>query len=124
MLLLVFLALLAFFLASLYRNYYPATAGIFPLCPVRAFSGFKCPFCGLQTALHHLLNLRPAAAARENLLGLLLFPYLLAIGSLALLKNHYTSLAEWQGRLLHNKVLVLLASCALCWGVLRNVISL
>jgi hypothetical protein len=53
----------------------PAQSGIFPRCPFLLLTGYECPGCGSQRAIHHLLHLRIGCAFRENALFAVLIPY-------------------------------------------------
>ncbi len=61
--------------AGVLRVFNPATAGFYPPCLFRAFTGYLCPGCGTTRALHQLLNGHVAAAFRLNPLMMLLLPY-------------------------------------------------
>ena len=52
-------------LAVIYATYDPS-AEIFPKCPVKALTGYSCPGCGSQRALHALLTGRPMDALGYN----------------------------------------------------------
>lgn len=51
--------------AVIYATYDPSAA-IFPKCPVKALTGYSCPGCGSQRALHALLTGRPMDALGYN----------------------------------------------------------
>jgi hypothetical protein len=61
--------------ALLLRVFDPATAGLFPPCPLHYFTGLYCPGCGSLRAMHQLLhgNLREAWAL--NPMAVLLLPF-------------------------------------------------
>lgn len=46
----------------------PSDFSFFPSCYFKTFTGFDCPGCGGQRALHDLLHLRFAEAVDHNLL--------------------------------------------------------
>ena len=72
--------------AGVLRVFNPATAGFFPPCLFRAFTGYLCPGCGTTRALHQLLNGHVAAAFRLNPLMMLLLPYVGYCGASAALE--------------------------------------
>lgn len=76
-------------------------------CPLYALTGFQCPLCGSQRAIHHLLHLHPVSAFSYN-------PWLVAVGIYALM---YAA-GYWRS---HRAVLTMLAM-TLGWGVVRNII--
>jgi len=49
----------------------------FPKCPFLWLTGWKCPGCGAQRAVHHLLHGNVLEAFRVNFLFVLAFPYVL-----------------------------------------------
>lgn len=60
-----------FFLARYYYFNDPEVAkgeGLFPRCFFHAATGFHCPGCGSQRAVHDLLHLRIGQALRHNVL--------------------------------------------------------
>jgi hypothetical protein len=62
-------------LAVLLYFFNPAE-NLFPSCPFNTFTGFYCPGCGSQRALHNLLHLNLSGVASNNIL---VFPALLII---------------------------------------------
>jgi hypothetical protein len=54
----------------------PAAQAFFPKCPFLLVSGYECPGCGSQRAIHSLLHLRIGAALRYNALMLPALPYI------------------------------------------------
>jgi hypothetical protein len=69
-------AVLTGLLAVVYYLFDPAVYP-FPKCPLLVWTGIKCPGCGSQRAVHHLLHLDMEGAMRENLLLVLSVPYLI-----------------------------------------------
>ncbi|WP_297237619.1 DUF2752 domain-containing protein [uncultured Porphyromonas sp.] len=65
-------------IAVAYKYLDPAVVPIFPRCPFRLLTGYLCPGCGSQRAIHRLLNLDIAGAWRMNPLLVIALPYLLA----------------------------------------------
>lgn len=55
----------------------PEKVNIFPACPFFTITGLKCPGCGSQRALHHLLNLDLFSAFLKNPLLIISIPYML-----------------------------------------------
>jgi hypothetical protein len=65
-----------FSLAGLLYFFNPATSKLFPPCPFYTITGFYCPGCGSQRALHNILNMDPVSAVKNNFL---VIPALLVI---------------------------------------------
>jgi hypothetical protein len=60
----------------LLRVFDPATAGIFPPCPIHYLTGLYCPGCGSLRALHALLHGNLLQAWAMNPLTVMLLPFL------------------------------------------------
>lgn len=58
----------------IFYKYNPSNTSFFPKCPFYLLTGYKCPGCGTQRALHHLLHLRISSALRYNALFVLSIP--------------------------------------------------
>jgi hypothetical protein len=63
-------------LSIIYYKFNPAKYGFFPQCPFHKFTGFDCPGCGSQRALHALLHGNFREAAGYNLLMIISIPFL------------------------------------------------
>jgi len=104
--------------AVVLRIFDPATAGLFPPCPVRYLTGWYCPGCGSLRAIHQLLHGNLQAAWALNPLTVVLLPFL-AYG----LASH--ALYEIRGRglpgvFLSARFIQGLGVVILLFGVLRN----
>lgn len=75
-------------------------------CPLYALTGLKCPLCGSQRAIHHLLHLHPMKAFAYN-------PWLIAVGFYSLVY----AFGRWRS---HRAVLIMLV-ITLAWGIARNI---
>ncbi len=63
-------------LALLYGGFDPEQFAFFPKCPFYALTGWECPGCGSQRALHALLHGHPGEAFGHNPLAVAALPYL------------------------------------------------
>ncbi len=68
--------LLALFI---YYTYNPNNYAYFPKCPFLQITGYQCPGCGSQRAIHHLLHFNLIGAWRENPLLILSIPYVFGL---------------------------------------------
>jgi prolipoprotein diacylglyceryltransferase len=57
-----------FFLAFVYFSFDPALTIFFPQCPFYKLTGYLCPGCGSQRAVHQLLHGNFSNAIRNNAL--------------------------------------------------------
>lgn len=55
----------------------PDGSQLFPKCPFYWLTGYKCPGCGSQRAIHHLLHFDFAGAFHANALLVVSLPYIL-----------------------------------------------
>lgn len=60
-----------------YYFFSPEESGLFPRCPFHSFTGFECPGCGSQRAIHHLLHFNIYKAFISNPLLIISIPYIL-----------------------------------------------
>ncbi len=106
-------------LGYVYYAYDPSHSELFPKCPFRSLTGWLCPGCGSQRAVHQLLHGHVAAAFRYNALMVMAVPFVLVL-----------LLAEWKRRrwphfyasVNHPWVILAVALMAVAWWVGRNVI--
>lgn len=61
----------------LYRRFDPLEWGIFPKCPFKMLTGYDCPGCGSQRAIHALLNGDMGSAFKHNPLLIIGLPYMI-----------------------------------------------
>lgn len=64
-------------LCCIYYFMDPALSPYAPKCIVRLLTGYDCPGCGSQRAIHALLHADLAGALRSNLLLVVTLPYLI-----------------------------------------------
>ena len=106
--------------AWLYASFDPAAEGSwFPRCVFKTLTGFDCPGCGSQRAIHALLHGRLTEALRLNALFVVELPLLLLLGLVALLPGRFGRLR----RLLVSEgfILSLLATIVI-FTVARNIL--
>jgi hypothetical protein len=104
-----------------YINYNPSESQRFPKCPFLQITGFKCPGCGSQRAIHNLLNLEISKAFHFNSILVLSIPYVLFGLILDNLKELSPKMMKWR-KILYGKtsIIVVLIIILLFW-LLRNV---
>ena len=66
-------------LLIIYYSVNPETALWVPKCSIKTFTGYDCPACGTQRALHALLHGHFLAAVRYNPFMLISLPYFAAV---------------------------------------------
>lgn len=97
----------------------PAGYDFFPKCPFYWLTGYKCPGCGSQRAIHHLLHLDVKGAFKENALLVTAIPYILG-GFLF----DYTNLGQKYPRVKETlyglKAIIIVVIIMILFWVLRN----
>ncbi|MDR1406304.1 MAG: DUF2752 domain-containing protein [Prevotellaceae bacterium] len=107
--------------ASVYYTFNPATTVYFPPCPVYKLTGFRCPGCGSQRAIHSLLHGDFGQAFSDNplvppaLLLVALLVYLEHFGG----KNRFPRLHRF---LSGSKFIGTLAAAIILFGIGRNIL--
>ena len=113
---------LASFLIILYKFYNPSEYIYFPKCPLKFFTGIKCPGCGSQRAVHRLLNFEIINAARENLMLVLSVPYILTGFVFDVLKKSDERFLKWRKIIFGQKAIYIILSTVFAFWILRNII--
>lgn len=101
----------------------PMQSVLAPKCILKLLTGYDCPGCGFQRAVHAFLHGHILQAARYNLFLLVGVPYLAVVFISDYLMRGETR-RRWQ-RVTHNKWLALTyVALYLIWWVVRNVYHL
>ena len=108
-------------MAAVYFTYNPEdTSYYYPRCPFFSLTGWKCPGCGLQRAIHSILHLDFLQAMRHNLLFVVAMPVVLLYFVVGWQKERCQRLY----RILNSTIAIsVLIAIVLAWWVLRNVFS-
>jgi len=114
------IALLLLVLLILYYWLDPADYDFFPKCPFYVITGYKCPGCGSQRAIHQLLNFHFAEAFKANPLLVIAIPYIL-LG----FAFDYTSLRDKypavKKRLFGVPAILLVILIVIAYWIIRNI---
>lgn len=70
------LSAVALFLLYILFKLDPAKTSLFPRCPFLMITGYECPGCGSQRAIHQLLHLNIVSALKYNAFVVMAIPYL------------------------------------------------
>ena len=104
--LLVLTALLV--IGAVYYALDPSASGLFPRCVFLSMTGYKCPGCGSQRAIHALLHGDVLGAFKYNALLLVAVPWII----LCLYARLNAPLLIW-----------LFLAMVLIWWLLRNIFN-
>lgn len=103
----------------LLRVFDPASAAIFPPCPLHYLTGLYCPGCGSLRAIHQLLQGNLQAAWAMNPLTLVLLPFIgYGLASEALLQLRGLGLPQ---PMLAGASIYTLCAVIILFGILRNI---
>jgi hypothetical protein len=101
-----------------YFTFNPATAGFFPKCPFFSLTGYKCPGCGSQRALHALLHLHIATAFAYNALLVMSLPILILLGFTEATRTRYV---HFYVKVHTPLYIILYFFVVIAWWICRNV---
>lgn len=90
-----------------------------PRCPFRWLTGWQCPACGNQRALHALLHARWADAWGYNPFLIVSLPYLIALVAARLLRSRRP---RFYAAVAHPRVVMTYVVLICLWWLLRNLI--
>ena len=98
---------------SLYFLFNPSTSNFFPKCPFHTITGFYCPGCGSQRAIHDMMHLNIFEAINHN--ALMFFTFTFGIGL------YLYSKKKFSGLIYHPKSPFIIFGEIFLFGVLRNI---
>jgi hypothetical protein len=117
-LLLVVAGLVMLVLGFIYYALDPSTSDAFPRCSFLSLTGYKCPGCGGQRAVHALLNGDVAGAFRFNALLMIAVPWM---GLCLFAESRRTRNPRLYARLNPELLMSLFLALTLSWWLLRNI---
>lgn len=97
--------------------FFDPSGSFFPRCPFYVMTGWQCPGCGVQRAMHALLHGDVVAAWHFNAAVFLLFPVIVVLLSAEFLKEKHP---QFYWIVNSRNVLYGIAVTAVLWWVLRN----
>lgn len=115
------LFLLLLFLVAVYYFYDPSKSIAFPKCVFLLLTGYKCPGCGSQRAIYHLLHFNVGAAFKENMLLVLSIPLVVLLIYTELVRK---TKSAFYLKVNSKKLIVGYFIVVVLWSVLRNVFGL
>lgn len=72
----ILLAVLTIVMTAFYFFWNPAEISFLPICPFKQITGYYCPGCGGQRALHQILHGNLVEAFQDNFLIFIFLPFL------------------------------------------------
>ncbi|MDR2058231.1 MAG: DUF2752 domain-containing protein [Dysgonamonadaceae bacterium] len=114
--------LVAVALVVIYYIFNPQNNSFFPQCPVFYLTGLKCPGCGSQRAIHHLLHLDFYSALKTNLLLVFSIPYLILGLVFEQIKRPTKTILKLRKILYGQIAIIIVLIIIILFSVFRNVI--
>lgn len=105
--------------AAIYFNFDPASSGLFPRCVFYTLTGYKCPGCGTQRAIHSLLHGDVLAAWHYNAALLVAIPVIALYGYAELRRE---SCPRMYARINSSVAITTIIVATLLWWILRNLL--
>ena len=119
-LIILLVAALLLVLGLVYYALDPSSSTLFPRCTFLSLTGYKCPGCGSQRAVHALLHGDLAAAFRYNALLLIAIPWI----ALCLFAESRRTRNPRLYECLNAPLLIwLFLAMVLIWWLLRNIFN-
>jgi len=120
----IFLLILAVVgLMGFYHHYDPAKASFFPKCPFKTASGYDCPGCGSQQAIHNLLNFQIIAAMKANLLLILAIPFAIVFFVIDNITNPSPAVLRLKNQFFQTKYIWAIVVVVMIFWIIRNLIT-
>jgi len=93
-----------------------------PRCPFRLLTGWSCPACGNQRALHALLHGHIAEAWHFNRFLILSIPYFVVVLWTAF--SHGVRARRWRPIVQHPRVIMTFFWLTIVWWIGRNILGI
>ena len=119
-LIIVLIVALLLLFGFIYYALDPSASTLFPQCTFLQFTGYKCPGCGSQRAIHALLHGDVAAAFRYNALLIIAIPW---IALCLYAESRRTRNPRLYARLNAPLLIWLFLVAVLLWWLLRNIFN-
>lgn len=97
----------------------PFTSAFAPKCIFRLLTGYDCPACGIQRALHTAMNGDIATALRYNYFLLISIPYFLAVAITTFWKADL--IVKMGYYVQHPNVVRAILVLIIIWWIVRNI---
>lgn len=112
--------ILLFIIILTYKFFNPIQYNLFPKCPFYAITGYKCPGCGSQRAIHYLLNFDLPNAWKQNFLLIIAIPYII-IGLIFEYQKYPTpKMLKWRKILYGYKAIIIVFIIVIGFWIIRN----
>ena len=115
--------LLSGMVVFIYFNFNPIDSRWFPQCFIKTLTGWSCPSCGVQRALHSLLHGNWREALSYNYFFVISIPYTILIcmayGLRRMKRAGYVS-----DMFEHRSLAMIYVFCFFAWFIMRNILDI
>lgn len=113
--------LLLIVLGVVYFIFNPSNVALFPQCPFLVLTGFRCPGCGSQRAIHSLLHLDIIQAFSYNALLVSSIPIVMILAYAEMIRTKKPQLY----RKIHRPIFIwIYLGIVILWGIGRNIFDI
>ena len=98
----------------------PEASVLMPKCPMKMLTGYDCPSCGVQRAIHAVLHGDFAKAISYNPFFVISVPYFLLVLYSTVFKNSFA--VKLRGIVCHRYALYGYIVLFFLWWILRNIL--
>ncbi|MFN8258793.1 MAG: DUF2752 domain-containing protein [Bacteroidales bacterium] len=117
---LLLIAVLVFYF--IFSRFNPYQDKFFPKCIFLSITGYKCPGCGSQRAIHYLFNFDIASAFKENQLLVISIPYLILGFYFDTIKVKTEKQLKIRRFLFGRNAIFIVFTIIICFWILRNLL--
>jgi len=108
--------------AAAYFVFNPEASVLAPKCPVKLITGFSCPSCGIQRALHAAMHGHLLKALKYNFFLIVALPYL---GAAVVASYGKGAVSAWvRTHLLSPTMLWIYIGLFFAWWIVRNLLGI
>jgi hypothetical protein len=107
-------------IAGFYKIFNPYQEKFMPKCIFYSTTGYQCPGCGSQRAIHNLVNFDLIGAMHENLMLVISIPYLIFGAFLEIYKEKNQRLAKIHDIFYGYKAALFIFFLLIFWWIFRN----
>lgn len=117
----ILIVLTLFILLIVYGVHNPESSSHFPKCPFRLITGYLCPGCGSQRAIHYLLNLELNKALSANALLVYSIPVIILLFLIERFNGKYELTQRLHAVFFHGIFILSYLGVILIWWICRNI---
>lgn len=117
----LWIAIIILIIGAVFFSYNPANNILFPKCPFLFLTGFRCPGCGSQRAIHCLLHLDVMKAIYYNALLVFSLPI---VAILTFAEYNRVNKPNFYIKIHNSVYLWIYCSVVILWWIIRNIFIL